>query len=325
MPDANGRESIGPAATRYALGLLMVIYTVNHIDRQIMHILIEPVRLDLNLSDTQIGALVGAGFAIFYTVAGLPIARLADRGIRRNIIAVALAIWSVMTVASGLARGFMTLMAARIGVGVGEAGCTPPAHSLISDYFPPERRATALSIYALGVPIGTLFGLAFGGYLADQVGWRSAFFVVGAPGVLLAVITRMTLREPPRGQSDAGANLEVEPLRDVLSFMWKLRSLRHTMIGTSLQTLTLAGWGAWNAPFLVRVYDMSLTQVGLSLGLIAGIAGAAGTFGGGWLADRFSSRDQRWYLWWPALGAVLSIPFSVVAYLTESRWLALAL
>ncbi|MGE4653170.1 MAG: MFS transporter, partial [Myxococcota bacterium] len=177
---------MGLVRSRYALGLLFVVYAVNHVDRQIRHILIEPVRLDLELSDAQMGALVGAAFAIFYTFAGLPIARWADRGNRRNIIAVALAIWSAMTVASGLARGFLTLMAARIGVGVGEAGCTPPAHSLISDYFPAERRATALSIYALGVPMGTLLGLAFGGYLADQVGWRMAFFVVGAPGVLLA-------------------------------------------------------------------------------------------------------------------------------------------
>ena len=147
---------VGQSRSRYALGLLFVVYTVNHVDRQIMHILIEPVRLDLGLSDAQMSLLVGGAFALFYTLAGLPIARWADRGNRRNIIALALAIWSVMTVASGLARNFFTLMLARVGVGVGEAGCTPPAHSLISDYFPAERRATALSIYALGVPVGTL-------------------------------------------------------------------------------------------------------------------------------------------------------------------------
>ena len=316
---------MGLVRSRYALGLLFVVYAVNHVDRQIMHILIEPVRLDLELSDAQMGALVGAAFAIFYTFAGLPIARWADRGNRRNIIAVALAIWSAMTVASGLARGFLTLMAARIGVGVGEAGCTPPAHSLISDYFPAERRATALSIYALGVPMGTLLGLAFGGYLADQVGWRMAFFVVGAPGVLLALVTRFTLPEPQRGRSDAAADVSVQPLREVLAFIWSLRSIRHVIIAASLQTLTLAGWGAWQATFLIRVHDLTLTQAGLALGLIAGVAGGLGTFGGGWLSDRLSARDPRWYLWLPALGAGISIPFSLVAFTTGSITLALCL
>ena len=309
--------------TRYALGLLFVVYTVNHVDRQIMHILIEPVRLDLGLSDAQMGALVGAAFALFYTLAGLPIARWADRGNRRNIISIALAIWSAMTVASGLAWNFLTLMAARVGVGVGEAGCTPPAHSLISDYFPEKRRATALSAYALGVPVGTLLGLAFGGILADQLGWRTAFFVVGAPGILLALLTRLTLPEPPRGRSDATADLSIQPLGEVLRFVWSLRSIRHVLLAASLQTLTLAGWGAWQATFLIRVHELTLTQAGIALGLIAGIAGGVGTFGGGWLSDRLSARDPRWYLWLPALGALVSLPFSLIAFSTGSVSLAL--
>ena len=309
--------------TRYALGLLFVVYTVNHVDRQIMHILIEPVRLDLGQSDAQMGALVGAAFALFYTLAGLPIARWADRGNRRNIISIALAIWSAMTVASGFAWNFLTLMAARVGVGVGEAGCTPPAHSLISDYFPEKRRATALSAYALGVPVGTLLGLAFGGILADQLGWRTAFFVVGAPGILLALLTRLTLPAPPRGRSDAPADLSIQPLGEVLRFVWSLRSIRHVLLAASLQTLTLAGWGAWQATFLIRVHELTLTQAGIALGLIAGIAGGVGTFGGGWLSDRLSARDPRWYLWLPALGALVSLPFSLIAFSTGSVSLAL--
>ena len=185
-------------STRYTLGLLLVIYSVNQIDRQIMSILIEPVKGELLLNDTQMGWLVGGAFAIFYTFAGFPIARMADRGNRRNIMSIALLIWSVMTVASGLSRSFAQLMAARIGVGVGEAGCTPPAHSIISDSFPTERRATALSIYSLGVPIGLLFGFSLGGLIAEQVGWRTAFFVAGAPGVALALLTRLTLPERRR-------------------------------------------------------------------------------------------------------------------------------
>ena len=210
-------------------------------------------------------------------------------------------------------------------MGGGEAGCTPPAHSLISDYFPAERRATALSTYALGVPMGTLLGLAFGGYLADQLGWRMAFFVVGAPGVLLALLTRFTLPEPQRGRGDAAADLSVQPLREVMAFIWSLHSIRHVIIAASLQTLTLAGWGAWQATFLIRVHGLTLTQAGLALGLIAGVAGGLGTFGGGWLSDRLSSRDPRWYLWLPALGALISIPFSLVAFSTDSVSLALCL
>ena len=320
---APGSAASPATGSAYALGLLLVVYVFNHVDRQIMHILIEPVRVDLELSDTQMGALVGAAFASFYTVAGLPIARIADRGNRRNLISIALAVWSLMTIASGLARGFFSLMLARIGVGIGEAGCTPPAHSLILDYFPAEHRGTAIATYQLGVPIGSLLGLALGGFIADVFGWRMAFFVVGAPGVLLAVITRFTLREPIRGLSDAGADTSLEPLGDVLRFMWSMKSLRHVLIATSLQTLTLAAHGAWHASFLMRVHDMSLTEVGVTLGLVAGVAGGFATFSGGWLGDRLSRRDVRWYLWMPAIGAVASIPFSVIAYTTSGRTLAI--
>jgi predicted MFS family arabinose efflux permease len=309
---------------RYALGVLLCAYVVNHIDRQVMYILMEPVAEELSLSDTQMGWLVGLAFAAFYTVAGVPIARLADRSNRRNIIALALLVWSGMTVASGLARNYVQLLAARIGVGVGEAGCTPPAHSLISDYFPPHRRATAISIYQVGVPIGTLFGLGMGGYLADELGWRLAFYVVGVPGLVLALVVRFTLREPLRGQSDPGADAEMESLGSVLRFMSKLPSLRHMLLGTAYQTLALAAVGAWHAIFLSRVHGMSLTEAGLWLGGIAG-ASSVPVFLGGWLGDRMSQRDPRWYMWLPAIGAVVSLPFSVLAYLADEKLVALAL
>lgn len=296
----------------------MVTYAVNHIDRQVMYILMEPVAEELSLSDSQMGLLVGFAFAMFYTVAGVPIARLADRRNRRNIISVALVVWSAMTVASGFARNYAQLLAARIGVGIGEAGCTPPAHSLISDYFPATRRATALSIYQLGVPIGTLFGLAMGGVLADQLGWRMAFFVVGLPGLILAVIVRFTLKEPLRGQSDPGADAAVESLGTVFRFMAGLPSLRHMLVGSALQTLALAAVGAWHAVFLSRVHGLSLTEAGVGLGLIAGIAGSLPVFLGGWLGDRLSGRDPRWYWWLPTLGAVVSLPFSVLAYTSDN-------
>ena len=192
-----------PKRARYTLGLLTLIYVVNHIDRQLMYILVEPVRMDLGLDDGQMGWIVGGGFALFYASMGIPIGRVADSTNRRNLIAFALGIWSFFTAVSGLARGFFSLFAARVGVGVGEAGCTPPAHSMISDLFPPERRGAALSTYSLGIPIGTLFGLAFGGYLADEVGWRNAFLLMGIPGIALALVVRFTLSEPTRGGPSA--------------------------------------------------------------------------------------------------------------------------
>lgn len=313
----------------FSLGFLLVVYVVNHVDRQVMNILVEPIKQDLALSDGQIGWLVGGTFALFYTVAGLPIARLADRGNRRNIIAVALLVWSAMTVACGFARNFVQLLLARIGVGVGEAGCTPPAHSMISDSFPAEKRATAISIYSLGVPIGTLLGLGFGGYLADDVGWHAAFMIVGLPGVLLAVMAWLFLEEPPRGAFDARGDEAIEPIGVAIRFMARLPAIRHMLIGSAIQTLFLAGAAAFHSSYLVRVHDMSLTESGLWLGLVAGVAGGTSVFLSGVLADRLGKRDLRWYYWLPALGGVLSLPFSFLAYtatdgLMAIVWMAVA-
>ncbi len=316
-------------APAYSLGLLLVIYIVNNVDRQVMNILVEPVKRDLSLSDGQIGWLIGGSFALFYTLAGLPIARLADRSNRRNIIALALLVWSAMTVLCGMAKTFPQLLAARIGVGVGEAGCTPPAHSMISDSFAPEKRATAISIYSLGVPFGMLIGLASGGFLADQLGWQSAFLVVGAPGVLLALVTYLTLEEPKRGAFDARGDRAIESVGASLGFMASLPSIRHMLAASAVQTLFLAGVGAFHSSYLVRVHGLTLTQAGLWLGLIAGIAGGSAVFSSGVLADRLGRRDLRWHFWVPAVGALVSIPFSILAYTAESAtsaivWIAVA-
>jgi predicted MFS family arabinose efflux permease len=309
---------------RYALGLLLVVYIVNNIDRQVMNILVEPVKRDLALSDGQIGWLIGFSFALFYTVAGFPIARLADHGNRRNIIALSLLVWSAMTVACGFARSFPQLLAARIGVGVGEAGCTPPAHSMISDTFPVEKRASAISTYALGGPFGMLIGLAFGGYLADEVGWQSAFLIVGAPGVLLALVTRLTLEEPVRGAFDERGDRAIEPVGASLRFMAGLPAIRHMLAGSAVQTVFLAGVAAFHSSYLVRIHGLSLTQAGLWLGLVAGIAGGTAVFTSGLLADHLGRRDLRWHFWVPAIGGILSIPFSILAYTAESAPTAIA-
>jgi len=316
-------------APAYSLGLLLVIYILNNVDRQIMNILVEPVKADLGLSDGQIGWLVGLSFALFYTFAGFPIARLADRGNRRNIIALALLVWSGMTVLCGMARSYPQLLAARIGVGIGEAGCTPPAHSMLSDTFPPAMRASAISIYSLGVPLGMLFGLAFGGFLADQLGWQAAFMVVGAPGVALAAIAFFTLEEPKRGAFDAHGDREIEPLAETLGFMARLPAIRHMLAGSAIQTLFLAGVGAFHSSYLVRIHDMSVTRAGIWLGLIAGVAGGIAVYMSGYLADRLGRRDPRWHFWLPAYGNLASLPFSVLAYTATDAthavaWLAIA-
>jgi predicted MFS family arabinose efflux permease len=316
-------------APAYSLVLLLVIYIVNNVDRQIMNVLVEPVKTDLGLSDGQIGWLIGGSFALFYTVAGFPIARLADRGNRRNIIAVSLVVWSAMTVVCGFARTFPQLLAARIGVGIGEAGCTPPAHSMLSDTFPLERRATAISVYGLGVPIGMLIGLAFGGYLADALGWQAAFMVVGAPGLLLAAVAWWTLDEPTRGAFDASGDRAIEPASESWRFMARVPAIRHMLAAAALQTLYLAGVAAFHSSYLVRVHGLTVGQSGLWLGLIAGGAGGFAVYLSGVLADRLGRRDLRWHWWLPAAGNLLSLPFSILAYTAGDAtsaiaWLALS-
>jgi MFS family permease len=302
----------------YALGLLLVVYVSNFIDRSILTILLEPIRQEFNPSDTALGFLSGIAFGIFYATLGLPIARWADRGSRRNIIALALTAWSVMSALCGLVQSFTQLVIARIGVGVGEAGCSPPAHSLIADFFPPERRGTALSIYALGIPIGSAFGLAFGGWIAQFFGWRMAFLVVGLPGLLLALVVRFTLREPPRGLSEpASADPRPPPpIGQVMRYMWSLKSFRHLSIAAALHGFVGYGVGAWNGAFFIRSHHLGLGEIGSYLALIGITAGALGTFSGGNLGDRLAPRDLRWYLWVPGIATIVAVPFSFGVYLS---------
>lgn len=298
------------AYASYVLGLLFVVYVFNFVDRQILSILLEPIKRDLGVSDTAMGFLTGWAFAVFYTFAGIPIARFADRGVRRSVIAAGAALWSAMTALSGLAQGFVQLALARIGVGVGEAACSPPAHSLLSDYFPPERRATALAIYASGIHFGTAFGYLAGGWINEAFGWRTAFFVVGLPGVIVALLVRLTVREPARGASEGGrAPDDVPETREVLRFLWALRSFRHLSFASALTAFAGYGLAIWTPPFLMRVHGMGTAEIGLWLGLIAGGAGATGAYLGGILVDRFGSSDPRRGLWLPALTAIGALPF----------------
>jgi len=311
----------------YVLSMLVVVYVFNFLDRQIVTILAEPIKLDLGLNDTQIGLMTGLAFALFYTVLGIPLARLADRANRVSIISVALVIWSGMTALCGMAQNFTQMLVARIGVGVGEAGCSPPAHSLIADYFPPEKRASALSIYALGIPIGSILGLLAGGWIAEFYGWRTAFVLVGVPGILLAVILKLTVREPLRGMSDhTPRDDSAQPsLVESLSILLRQRTMLHLAMGGALTSFVGYGLGQWLPAFFIRIHGLGIAETATYLGLALGVASAVGTLLGGALADRFSGYDKRVYAWLPAAGVLVAFPFYVVALLSGNPYVAIAI
>ena len=308
----------------YALGILVVVYTFNFIDRQILSILLEPVKTELGLSDTAMGMLTGFAFAMFYATLGIPIARYADRSNRRNLIAAALSIWSLFTALSGLAANFWHLLIARIGVGVGEAGCSPPAHSMIADYYPAEQRATALGIYSLGIPFGIMFGLFAGGWINEYFGWRMAFFVVGLPGILLAILVRFSLQEPPRGMAEGRADTADQPsVKETLVYLWQKKSFRHMSFAAALTAFVGYGFIVWGPAFLIRSYGMNTGEVGTWFGLILGIPGGIGIALGGYLADRFGAKDTRWYLWTTAVALVVCVPLNYIVYAADTAFVSL--
>jgi predicted MFS family arabinose efflux permease len=321
-----GAPAPDPAERRraYALGLLLVVYVFNFVDRSILAILLEPIKQEFRPSDTALGVLSGIAFAVIYSTLGIPIARWADRGSRKTIISLSLFVWSAMTALCGLVTSFWQLVAARIGVGVGEAGCSPPAHSLISDYFPPERRATAFGIYSLGIPIGGSFGVLAGGWINQWFDWRTAFLVVGLPGVALAVISQLTLREPERRGATHEAGSAPLPVRTVARQLWARRSFRHLALAGALHSLVGYGVGTWNAAFLMRTHGMGTGEVGTWLAGIGLLAGGLGTYLGGALADRLRPRDERWSLWLPGAAILLALPFGAGFYLWPGKLGALA-
>ena len=312
-------ENQSNSIRNYVLGILVVVYTFNFIDRQILSILLESIKNDLNLSDTSLGLLSGFAFALFYATLGIPIAKYADFGNRRNLISLAIGIWSFMTALSGLAQNFFHLLIARIGVGVGEAGCSPPAHSMISDYFPANIRATALGIYSLGIPFGIMFGLFAGGWINEYFGWRIAFFVVGVPGILLAIIFRFTVQEPKRGQAEGRADTKDQPtIIETTKFLLSKKSFRHLAFGASLAAFVGYGAITWLPSFFQRSYGMQTGDVGWYLGLILGIPGGLGIFLGGYLSDYFGSKDVRWCLWIVALAMLITTPLYYMVYLSPT-------
>ncbi|MCB1688091.1 MAG: MFS transporter [Halioglobus sp.] len=310
----------------YTLVVLTIVYSFNFIDRQLLAILQESIKADLTLSDSQLGLLTGFAFAVFYVTAGIPIARWADRGNRRNIVALSLFIWSFMTAISGFVQNYVQLLLARVGVGIGEAGGSPPSHAIISDIFGPNERASAIGFYSMGVSIGILFGFLAGGWLNEFFGWRVAFMVVGIPGIVLAIIVWLSVPEPGRGLSEQRQDSDTEvPLRDVLALLWSRRAFRHMALGAGLNAFAGYSTSNWMASFMIRSHEMTTGELGTWLALTIGLGGAVGVFCGGLLADRLARRDQRWYMWLPALTGFICVPFMVAIYLVPNAYTSLLL
>ena len=333
------RPAVSAAYRRYALWLLLAIYVVNFLDRQVINILAEPIKNELHLLDWQLGLLSGFAFGLVYTLLGFPLARAADRGNRVWIISGCLAAWSGFTGLCGFAQNFTQLVAARAGVGIGEAGCTPTSHALIADYTPKEKRASALAFYAMGTPIGSLLGLALGGFLADSFGWRVAFLVAAAPGLLLALLALATLKEPRRMVARAAREVTAGMATFGETFRYLMKKEAFWMLAWAAGIRSFLGYAAatFFPSFLYRSHMAGVAElahqfgmkpqsfVGLSLGLIAGTAGTLGSWLGGQIADRWGRRDLRVYGSIPAIAVIAALPFSLVIYTTSSAGLAIAL
>lgn len=303
---ASGAGTPG-GAKWYALGVFFAVYTMVGVDRGIVAIMVEPLKREFALSDTQIGMLSGLAFAFFFGVASLPIGYLVDRFDRRRLLAATLALFSGLTLIAGWATSFAQLFVIRLGVGAGEAGGTPAMTSIIADYFPPERRASALSVYYLGSPAAKILVLIVGGWLTLNFGWRAVFWAAGALGLVLAALVLFTLREPPRsgGQAADGA---APPVFDTLKFIWSQPSLRHLLATTMMTSAVSSATLTWAVSFLIRSHGLNVGQAGIALAISYGVVGGLGTLASGPVVDSLARRDVRWRCWFLAGMQILAIP-----------------
>lgn len=335
MDNAASMRSSGPAVTtpKVMLFTLLVVYILNFLDRQIVAILAEPMKLEFGLSDTQLGLLAGPAFAVFYAVLGVPIARYADRP-RTNrvwLISISLAVWSAMTAICGVAQNFIQLALARVGVGVGEAGCTPAAHSLIADTVPPEKRSSAIAFYGLGIPIGGLLGLIIGGIVNDLYGWRTAFMLVGAPGVLLALILPKLIGDPRFAAQNAAATTNDTPVAPTLTVgqasreIFASKAYLYIFIAASFTAFLSYGKGLWTISLFIRSHGFSTTEAGISMAVALGLSGVMGTWLGGKVADVFGKRDKRHLLTLPAIGMTVAAPLLFISYWSADWRIAVAM
>lgn len=318
--NATGNAFGTPAYRGYVLGTLTLVYTLNFIDRILIQILSEPIINEFSLTDFQFGILSGFGFAFFYTLCGIPIARLAERTNRVKIIAASVIIWSAMTALCGVAGSFLALLVFRVGVGIGEAGLTPPANSLIADYFPPRSRARAMGIYSMGITLGTVMAAAFGAPIAQAFTWREAFLVLGIPGVIVGLLVWFSVKEPPRGHSDPVGTKKLENIgfADTLK---NLSSNKSYWINTAAATITaFTGYGmvAFQTSFFVRYFEMDLSTVAAQFTIPLGLAASVGAFLGGFLSEKLSGRFATAVAWFPGLGLILCIPFYWLGYASDT-------
>lgn len=302
------------AAPTYGLALLFFVSFFNYLDRMVIAVMVEPMKRDLNLTDTQLGLVSGLAFAVLYATVGLPLARVADRSSRKWLLAICLAVWSAMTAITGLARNFTELFLARMGVGIGEAGCVPASHSMIGDMVTPEKRAFAIGIFQAGGLLGMSVGLAAAGLAAEAYGWRTAMIGVGLLGLPLALLLAFTMREPPRASSAQTA----ETMATALAALASCRPLVHLILGISIGSFASYGVAQWLPAFFIRSHQLSLAEVGLWGGLVGGLAGILGAVGGGAMMIRLRPRDTRWELWLPCIGYLACIPFYLIAFWVEN-------
>ena len=310
----------------YVVVVLMVVYALNQLDRSVINILGESIKRDLNISDTQLGLLTGTSFAVFYSLMGLPIARLADRVHRVNLVSIALLVWSSLTLACGFAGNYVSLFLIRMGVGVGEAGGTPPSQSIIADYFPHERRSTAIALFNSAVALGAFLGFLVGGYVNQWWGWRAAFLVAGAPGILVAVLLKLTVKEPVRGLVD-GLEAEAQimpPLRQTLKRLFGRRSYVLIVVAATCSIGVMFVATAWLPPLFIRLHGFNSGQIGGWLALFTGLGGGLGGFAGGALADGLKRRSPLAEIYVPAAAALMTFPCLLVAVLARDTGVALA-
>jgi predicted MFS family arabinose efflux permease len=309
-----------PGYPGVVLAMLLLVYTFNFLDRQILAILAKPIMADLQLTKTQFGAIGGLAFAVLYSVLGVPLAYLADRTSRSGVIAASLAVWSAFTGLCGLATGYWSLFLFRLGVGVGEAGGVAPSYALIADYFPPERRARALAIYSLGIPIGLALGMLLGAYIAALVDWRAAFIAMGVIGIVIAPVFRWVVRDVPR--QPAGQGAASAPIGAVFGILVQKPAFWLLAFGASFSSLCGYGLALWTPTVLMSNFGFGMVSTGQFMASLLLIGGVAGVFAGGWFADRLGKGNRAWYAWLPAIAWLLTAPLFALGLLTSNPWIA---
>jgi MFS family permease len=311
----------------YVAAALCMVGFFNYADRMVLAVLLQPIKSELHFSDAQLGMLTGFAFAVFYATLGVPLARLADRYSRVLILSIAMTVWSTMTVLCGMAQSFSQLLLARIGVGTGEAGSIPTSHSLLGDYFPKERRAFIVGVFQASGSLGMMCGLMIGGMIAERAGWRWALMLIGAPGVLVAILVWLTVREPVRGslEPELVAPQIAPRWREAIGTLLRRPTYVQLVIAWSLGVFTVSGIQQWVPSFFIRSHHLSIAQVGHTYGLNVGLGGFLGTIAGAFLASKMVARDRRWELWIPALSFGVCAPLYAIMFLVPSSQVSMGI